>query len=494
MMQNAFLKSALIAGAAAAALAANAEAKGAINVSDLDIDRNGKKVNISMNLDASSLRLPTNREIRYTPMLVNGADTVKFKSFSIAGHNRYYTGIRADGDKNWLMKAGSLKQPFAYAVQTPWQDWMEIARFEIAREECGCCAKALPEDKQPGPAPIAQLDYTPRAFTELTFPYITPKAEAVKIRQISARAYVDFPVNVTKINPDYRRNPQELAKIRATIDSVRADKNVSITGIAIKGFASPEGSYAQNAKLAQGRTRALAEYVRSLYQMRRDMMQTSFDPEDWAGLKEFVASEEGGKVLRNRGALLDLIENPAYQGRDDEREALIRTRFPEDYKYLLANVYPGLRHSDYAVKFSVKSFTDPEEIIKMMKTAPQNLSLQELFVAARSQKPGSPLYNEAFEIAVRMYPDDPVANLNAGIAALEAGEYSRAERYLDKAGDTPEARYSRAILLALEGDKAAALQTLRKIKGYAPAEKSAKQLEELLDTNGSYFTQLADQF
>lgn len=60
------------------------------------------------------------------------------------------------------------------------------------------------------------------------------------MRSISARAYIDFPVNKTQIFPSYRRNPSELAKIRATIDSVRNDENLSITNIHIKDMPRPK--------------------------------------------------------------------------------------------------------------------------------------------------------------------------------------------------------------------------------------------------------------
>lgn len=480
----------LILGSAFLTLPASAASKGAVNVDDLDISRKGDKLRIEMSLNAASLRMPTNRETVYTPMLVNGTDTLRLRSFTIAGRNRYYTGIRADGESS-ILQAGKIKKPIDYKETVIWQPWMETARLEVEARDCGCCSKPIEgADKE---TPIAQLDFAPKAF-EPQIEYVTPEAEAVKIRQISAKAYVDFPVNQTKIYPDYRRNPQELAKIRATIDSVRADKNVSITGISIHGYASPEGSYANNAKLAEGRTLTLAEYVRSLYSFKKDMLTTQWTPEDWAGLREYVASSEGAKTLSDREALLALLDNPAYTGRDDEREALLRSKFPADYKYLLANVYPGLRHSDYAVKFSVRSFTQPAEIIEMMKKAPQNLSLQELFVAARSQKPGSALYNEAFEIAARMYPQDPVANLNAGCAALQSGDLSRAARYLDKAGDSKEARYARAVLTAMEGDKAAARQMMAKIADYAPAGEALRQLDTILDTDGTHFRQLTDQF
>lgn len=37
--------------------------------------------------------------------------------------------------------------------------------------------------------------------------FVSPAVEAVKNRAEEGRAYLDFPVNQTRIYPDYRRNP-----------------------------------------------------------------------------------------------------------------------------------------------------------------------------------------------------------------------------------------------------------------------------------------------
>ncbi len=70
--------------------------------------------------------------------------------------------------------------------------------------------------------------------------YITPAAETVKSRDLQGRAYIDFPVNVTEIRADYRGNAVELAKIRATIDSVRQDKDITLTSLSIKDSRLPK--------------------------------------------------------------------------------------------------------------------------------------------------------------------------------------------------------------------------------------------------------------
>ena len=43
------------------------------------------------------------------------------------------------------------------------------------------------------------------------------------------------------------------------------DRYATITEVWIKGFASPEGSYANNTYLAENRAKALRDYVKSLY-------------------------------------------------------------------------------------------------------------------------------------------------------------------------------------------------------------------------------------
>ena len=88
----------------------------------------------------------------------------------------------------------------------------------------------------------------------------------------------------------------------------------------------------------------------------------------------------------------------------------------------------------------------PDEIEKIYKVSPQKLSLEEFYILAQTYEPGSEDFNELFETAVRMYPEDPAANLNAANSAILRKDYKRALRYLEKAGNLPEAIYARGAL------------------------------------------------
>ncbi len=399
--------------------------------------------------------MKSNREILFTPAFVNGNDTLRLNSFTIAGRNRYFSHLRNDANNAAEVMRSGENTVVNYRADSRYNQWMERSTLILISSERGCCAEHLGDCI----TPLAAIDYTPKIFAP-TYLYISPEAEAVKTRELNASAYIDFPVNKTVIYPDYRRNPAELAKIRATIDSVRADSDITITTLHIKGY-------------AEGRTIPLSAYVQSLYSFPKGLITTSFEPEDWEGLRRWV--DTTSVSLPSRSAILEIIDSSMLP---DAKDARIRSQYPRDYAMLLRDVYPALRHSDYTIDYTVRSYTSPEEIIQIMTTAPGKLSLQELYVAALSQEPGSNLYNEAFEIAVRMYPNDETANLNAAIAAMQRNDLRNAARYIDKAGDTDQARYARAILDALNGNTASAIAQLDKLP--MPEAADAKsQLEAI---------------
>ena len=80
---------------------------------------------------------------------------------------------------------------------------------------------------------------------------------------MAGRAFLDFPVNETTIYPNYRQNPDELKRIRRTIDSALFDKTIQVQRIYLHGYASPESPFSNNTRLAKGRTAALKEYMES---------------------------------------------------------------------------------------------------------------------------------------------------------------------------------------------------------------------------------------
>ena len=147
------------------------------------------------------------------------------------------------------------------------------------------------------------------------------------------------------------------------------------------------------------------------------------------------------------------------------------------YTFLLDSVYPALRHSDYTVQYTVRAFS-VEEAKRQLKTRPRLLSLNEMFLIARTYEPGSAEFNEVFDIAVRLFPDDATANLNAANAAINKGDLQAAASYLNRAGDSPEAVHTRGILLLLQDRYDEAEEMLTKA-GKLGVPEAGANLEQL---------------
>lgn len=289
---------------------------------------------------------------------------------------------------------------------------------------------------------------------------------------------MDFPVNKTVIYPDYRSNTRELAKIRG-IDSVRQDPDITVRGITLKGYASPEGPWNNNVRLAKGRTESLKQYVEGLYDFASSIYSTAYEPEDWEGLVAWLRAN----TIDDRDGLLAIATDTSLA--PDARDARLKSRYPAAYAYLLREVYPALRHTDYTIAYTIRSYTDPKEILELVHSKPQNLSLNEFFVAAQNVERGSKEYDYIFETAALMYPDSEIANLNAANAAMQQGSYANAARYLAKAGDGAEAIYARAVLAAMQGDYAAArplFEQAARLK-VADAPEALSQLDEIEEFN-----------
>lgn len=112
-----------------------------------------------------------------------------------------------------------------------------------------------------------------------------------------------------------------------------------------------------------------------------------------------------------------------------------------------------------------------------MRTKPNRLTQREFYILANACVPGSDEFYEVYETAARMYPDDPVANINAANAALSRKDYVTAEKYLSRADNSKEAQYARGALLFSKGDLEGAEEILKGISNMSAATEILNQIE-----------------
>ncbi len=425
----------------------------------------GNDLVLKMNMDLSRLHVSKSQSVVLTPVVSKGDSIAAFPSLVVNGRQRHvlYQRLKRPATEREMTVAEATATPVSYVASTPYAAWMKGASVKLVSDSCGCGWSNL------GPSASQQVAYLD---PEYPLCFVTPAAE-VKSYTLDGSAFLDFPVNRTEIHPEYRKNPRELTKIIQTIDAVKTDANATITHISIHGYASPESPLSNNTRLANGRAAALRDYVCQLMSLPQSIFDVKATPEDWDGLRRYVADSTG---ITHRKEILALIDTDMDL---DEKEAKIKKAYPDEYQYMLHNWYPALRHSDYTVNYTVRSFT-AEEAREILKTKPQQLSLNELYLVANLYQPGTKEYEEVFQTAVRLFPDSPEANLNSANVALREDRLDEAEKYLAKAGNSGAAVHARGVLAAKRYDYATA-RTLFQQAEAAGVKESTEALKLLAE-------------
>ena len=286
-------------------------------------------------------------------------------------------------------------------------------------------------------------------------------------------AFIDFPVNDVIIHETYSNNATELNKIVQTIDAIKNDTNVTITHISIHGYASPDGPYKLNERLSRERTQALKEYVCRLYTFDQTDIQTSHTPEDWEGFEALLTDT----AFQQKEAVMRIVTGSLHPDRKEEK---LKKQFPAFYRFVLEHWFTLLRHSDYTIEYHVRPFS-VEESRNIFVTNPKNLSLEEMFRLALTHTPGSETYNKIFMTAVQLFPDNPVANLNAACISLMQRDVKSAGHYLEKAPEVPETALAKGVLYLLKNQYEEAESFFRQAKaaGLSQADDNLKRILEL---------------
>lgn len=438
------------------------------SINQLALERKDSILSICFQVNTDSLYLASNRAVKLQPVLVNGDSSLVLKPIVIAGRRQAIMHRRENRNGVLLKLNNSKQQEKVYEDLVVFQEWMNGSELKIMQDLCGCGGNPLTH-QQTNCFPV-WVD-VPVYEVKPSLAFVKPKAEGVKLRTEKGQAFLDFPVNETVIYPHYRQNPVELQKIRHTVDLIKNDSNTQITQICIHGFASPEGSWTNNRRLAHERADALKQYVCDLYRFDEAIFKVSSTPEDWNGLRKWVDYSD----LKQKKEVLNILASVVDE--DERNAALQKLDNGKVYAKLLKEVYPALRHSDYAVHFTVRAF-NLEEAKRLIKTRPQMLSLQEMYQVASCYPTGSDAFQEVFDIAVRLFPEDEIANLNMALSLLQRKDFSRAERYLQKAGNSPEAKHAQGVLLLMIGQYDLAEKLLQEAadKGIKEATDNLEQL------------------
>lgn len=445
---------------------------------NVNIKEVGQKLVASFDLVLDKVNLGSNHQLFVTPFVEGAGQRTYFPSVLVNGRNMQYvyerSGLGKDISSQYnninkvVRRQNGKAQRMAYTETVAIEPWMRQGKlnFRLAVDTCGCG-----NVDGMGMTPAIPFNITPdMPKPEMHFyaAYIVPPVKEAPVVNHEGRARVQFEVNRIELHTEPYvcksgqkiDNREQLKVIIDSIDYAMSDPNVEIANINICGYASPESPYVHNEYLSTNRSRVLVEYIAARYNLPQEKCSYSAVTENWGEFREQVVAATD-ITEKQRKDLLELIDKPTYGAADfDEKERLLKNdaRFAKLYKEkILPDWFPLLRCTQFTISTRLKPTSD-ERLAEIIKKTPELLSLNQMFRVANLYEEGSPEFIETFNIALRFYSDDPIANLNAAVAAIKAGKYDRAAELLKSAGNSPEAENARGIIAAHKKDMQTALR------------------------------------
>ena len=175
---------------------------------------------------------------------------------------------------------------------------------------------------------ISFVDTVPRYRIKVIDKFVT----------VEDRNYIQFFVGDTRVVDTLGDNRRQLDKITGLMRQIVEQQEFWVDTITLTAASSPEGAYAFNDRLSQGRAAALKRYLVRRYGKSIDtMLIVRWAAEDWTELTNRIRTD---REIGNRDAILELI---AEEKNPDRREQAIRQQFSKEYAYIRSVIYPQLR-------------------------------------------------------------------------------------------------------------------------------------------------------
>lgn len=409
-------------------------------------------------------------ELKVTPVL-------KYGDKEVVGETEVYVGEKAklNGTKVSYKEGGKYKQSCRFKY-TPDMEGKELKLYLRCDAKCGKKVYEIPDvliaDGINTTATLANAE-------EQAVP--TPSKYQTVVEDLT-----EADINFIVAQANLRDSELSAADMKALLDAIQKankDKTRQISKVEISGYASPEGGYELNDRLATNREANTEKYLRGKVNGNQTRYISSTTAEDWQGFRtEVEQSDIQDKELVLR--VLEMYSDP------EEREQQIRN-LAKVYDDLAQNILPKLRRSRILMTTAITGKSD-EQLLNEAKEKPETLSVDELLYAASvapTKDEQIALYKKVIELhndyraynnlgmiayeqnkldeakqyfakALELAPNDPDVNFNAGLCDLAKGDVANAEKHLGKAAGT-------------KGDLEGALGTLYTMKGdYNKAQKS----------------------
>ena len=261
---------------------------------------------------------------------------------------------------------------------------------------------------------------------------------------------------------------QEFVKLLEQINNDR--EGLNLKDVEVSAYASPDGGYDLNDKLAMQRQKNTQQYVEQQLKkanLSDATVDAKYTAEDWDGFQELVKAsniQDKDVILR----VLSMYKDP------QEREQQIKN-ISSAFRELADGILPQLRRSRMIINYETVGRSD-EQIQQQLKADPKQLSVEEMLYAATlvdSKNAKEDIYKATSEV----YPNDARAYNNIASMEYAAGNLDAAQKYIEQAqkanGSLPEAAANLGLIALCKGD-------IQRAENYIAKATGANGLAEVL--------------
>ncbi len=157
---------------------------------------------------------------------------------------------------------------------------------------------------------------------------------------------VYFRQGYSRLQPAFRGNGIRLDEFMRRVSEMHADSTARLNSIDIVAYASPEGSFTLNRKLARKRAENISAYLRgNMPFLSGSLFNVQPKGIDWNGLAAMVEASD----MRYRSEVLNILRNvpeTTYRNGklvDSRLKRLMDLRGGRPYNYMLTHFFPELR-------------------------------------------------------------------------------------------------------------------------------------------------------
>ena len=283
-------------------------------------------------------------------------------------------------------------------------------------------------------------------------------------------ANVKFLINQANLRRSELQNNSVQEFVRLLNEIAANQEGLRLNDIQVSAYASPDGGYQVNERLAGKRETVATNYVKQ--QMKKANtnapLETKYTAEDWEGFQELV----GASNIQDKDVILRVLS--MYQD-PEEREQQIKN-ISSAFRELADGILPQLRRARMTINYDVVG-RDDQQIKDQLASDAKQLSVEELLYAATLYGADKNQAENAYKKAAQIYPNDARAFNNVALVEYAKGNYNEAANWLQKAVNTgkalPEVKANLGLLALQQGNVQQAEQLIASATG-------ANGLNELL--------------